>query len=99
MIALAVDVMFFAVLVGAFFVLREGAPTWPANDMLAESPRTATAIAISLLASSLFLSLTVRAQHYNRLKRFRTFLSASLLFLAIALTFSIAELRSFLSAP
>jgi heme/copper-type cytochrome/quinol oxidase subunit 3 len=99
MIALAVDVMFFAVLIGAFFVLREGAPSWPTTDMLVESPRTATAIAICLLASSIFLSLTVRAQHFNRLKRFRTFLSAALLFLAIALTFSIAELRSFLGSP
>jgi heme/copper-type cytochrome/quinol oxidase subunit 3 len=99
MIALAVDVMFFAVLIGAFFVLREGAPTCPANDMLVESSRTAAAIAISLFSSSVFLSLTVRAQHYNRLKRFRTFMSAALLFLAIALTFTIAELRSFLGEP
>jgi heme/copper-type cytochrome/quinol oxidase subunit 3 len=98
-IALAVDVMFFAVLIGAFFVLREGAPTWPATDMMIESPRTAAAIAICLLSSSIFLSLTVRAQHHNVLKRFRMYLSAALLFLAIALTMTVAELRTFIGAP
>lgn len=97
MIVLAIDVMFFAVLIGAFFVLREGAPSWPSTDLSALSPRTAAVSAACLLAASLFLGLTVRAQYHNSLRRLRNFLGTALIFLAASLALNIAELRSFLA--
>jgi len=96
-ISLAVDWMLFAGLVGAYFVLRSGAQSWPPPDL----PRLDTPLAlrstISLALASIFLTVTVISQNRNALKTMQASLVMAFVFLAAFLTFNCIEWKSLLT--
>ncbi|SRR5579883_1252749 len=96
-IGLAVDAMIFAGLVGAYFVLRGGATTWPPADL----PHLHTALVarsiICLAAAAILLGISVIMQNRNALKSMRASLLVAVIALAGFLVLNALEWESLLS--
>jgi cytochrome c oxidase subunit III len=97
LIGLAVDVMLFAGLIGAYFVLRGGTQVWPPTDLPHLNKSLIGLSSMSLALGAVFLSLTVHAQNRNELIRMRASLILSLLFLATFLAMNAIEWRNLLA--
>ncbi|MDP4198926.1 MAG: hypothetical protein Q8922_06865 [Bacteroidota bacterium] len=97
-IGLALDLMLFSGLIGAFYVLREGAASWPPPDLVILDLRVAESGSSCLLIASLLLVLTVRAQNRNSLGLMRASLAAALLFLLATLAIGVVQWRFYLAS-
>jgi cytochrome c oxidase subunit 3 len=81
MMALAIDAILFAGLLGAYVVLRSGAVHWPPVELSHFKLSFAIASAASLWLASIALVLAIRAQSANRLQQMRVMLILSILIL------------------
>jgi heme/copper-type cytochrome/quinol oxidase subunit 3 len=91
LIGLAIDVMLFAGIIGAYFVLRGGTSTWPTHDFPLPQKNLAAMGTLALGLASIFLGVTLYAQHRNALRTMWTALMASLFFLTTFLALNGVE--------
>lgn len=82
LIGLAVDIMLFVVLLGAFFILRSGLASLPPQDGLQLDPALALSATVCLAAASGLLGFALYAQNRNALIGMRLSLLSAMLFLA-----------------
>lgn len=82
---LAIDLILFAGLIGAYLVLRASSSQWPPPELSHFSFGFPIASAISLWLSAVALVISIRAQAANRLNQMRMGLLAALLILMVFL--------------
>ena len=90
---LASEVMFFSGLIGAYLVLRLGAPSWPVPGAILNVPLTAFNTFL-LICSSVTMVLAYAAIHYRGDQRaLRTYLAATTAIGALFLSIQVFEYR------
>lgn len=80
--ALAIDVILFAGLIGAYLVLRAGAAQWPPTELSHFDLTFPLGSAATLWFASIALVLSIRAQTANRLIQLRAMLVTAIVLLA-----------------
>ena len=96
-LGLAVDVMMFGGLLGAYFVLRGTATLWPPPALPQLTPVLVGLSGGCLIASAVFMSITVRAQYQNNLSGMRLSLAAAVVMIATFLAINAIEWSHLLS--
>jgi cytochrome c oxidase subunit 3 len=96
LIGLAIDVMLFAGVIGAYFVLRGGTNIWPPRDLPLLHRSLVGMSTVALGFASIFLGVTLSAQHRNALRTMWLALMAGLFFLTIFLTLNGIEWKMLL---